>query len=239
MIYLIYVAAGHMPGAPEPDNYNVGMLRFLDTLKQHDPGAEYRLVVVNSRGSLDNPLRWDMVRAAKPALIVDYRGSGWDIGAQQYAVSMLNSQDWIVGFSSWAFFTRPGWLKRYVDAIAKYGDTLYGSMASYEVSPHIRGTGYCCRAGQFQGYPHRIDSREESLIGESRGWSFTNYFATSVDDPVLVTWDGFYIMPRWREARNTFRRGDQSNLINHDKHSFIFDEASDKERAVLEGRSWG
>jgi hypothetical protein len=40
-----------------------------------------------------------------------------------------------------------------------------------------------------------------------------------------------------RKLNNIFRRGDQSNIWTYDKHTEIFDNASDEEKIILANRS--
>lgn len=231
-INILYVVAGDTPGAPPGVLYRPGFDRFVRTFNENTPPVDYcNVILINSHGGLTQEMR-DQVPFAFKEMV--YSGNGWDIGAQQGAAELLSPNDWVICFSSWAYFTQPGWLERYRWAIVSGNDSLYGSMSSMENGPHLRGTGYCCNAKSFCEYPNKAMTREQSFTVESGPGSLTAWFQAERGGAYLLTWDGIYGLPLIREPSNIFRRGDQSNLINRDKHSMIYDVASPEERKRLE-----
>ena len=235
--HLCYVCAGNLEGAPPPEHYREGFHRFCRTIREFAPliGREeedthWRVVLINSNGGLNDDMRRSV---GFPFTEVKYDGKGWDIGAQQFCAQRLPLDEWMVCFSSWAYFTFDGWLDRYVTAVETNGDALYGSLTSHEAAPHIRGSGYCLRVESYLQYPHLVNSRDASFKAEFGPDSLTNWFIKNKRGAFLVTREGIYSHDMFRVPDNIFRRGDQSALINRDKHSLIYDQADETERRRL------
>ena len=109
-----------------------------------------------------------------PHEVIIYRGSGWDIGAHQFASLCMPPDDWVMCFSSWAHFRKEGWLRSYAEARDRFGDGLYGSTSAFEYNLHLRGTGFFVRCERMHRYPHGVNSREESFAFEiGTGFSVT------------------------------------------------------------------
>jgi hypothetical protein len=127
-------------------------------------------------------------------------------------------------------------LKRFVEARKQFGEGLYGSAGSFEVSPHIRCCFFGCNPKIFNEYPHEIGTREKTFQFECGRLNFTRWFKGKA---FMVTWDGVYEQPDWRKPPNIFRRGDQSNLIAWDKHSKVYASASPRGKKILERQADG
>jgi len=230
-IHVVYVVAGNIPGAPPGILYRPGFDRFVKTFSEFtEPTDRFDVVFVNSNGGMTDEMRAQIPFAFTE---IEYNEIGWDIGAQQGAAEKLPPSDWMICFSSWGYFTKKGWIERYIKAIDLNMDSLYGSMSSMENGAHIRGTGYCCKIGSMLEYPNRSTTRDKSFGVESGPGSLTNFFQNKKDGAFMITWDGIYAYDFFRKPENIFRKGDQSNLINRDKHSLIYDEADEKEKIRL------
>jgi hypothetical protein len=114
MINVTFILAGNTPGAPAPDIYKGAAKRFAETYKAYPAGFEHKLFLVNSNGGLTPDIAEFFNDI--PHDIITYRGSGWDIGAHQFAAFTMPAEDWIMCFSSWAHFRREGWLGAFVEA---------------------------------------------------------------------------------------------------------------------------
>jgi hypothetical protein len=231
MINLTFVLAGNLPNAPAPAHYREAARRFAETYKAYPPDYEHRLCLIDSNGGYSPEVA--EIFAGIPHEVIVYRGSGWDIGAHVYAAYTLPADDWVMCFSSWAHFRQRGWLKAFAEARERHGDGLYGSMASFEHRPHIRGTGFLIRCGRIQRYPYGCNSRTESLKFEVGPNSITNWCLRQGYGAWVVAPDGVYAMEDARSIRNGFRQGDQSNIWTFDKHTAIFEAADAAERAKL------
>ena len=165
--------------------------------------------------------------------IIQHDNSGWDIGAF-IGASKCSDADMMVCVGSNIHFSRGGWLERVVDVWGKYGPGLYGTSASFEISPHINTTGFCCSTEMLDEYPYPVKTKqgrynfEHGHHGRSTGimetdtnvqmtfWKRLHHAGFPV---MLVTWDGEWEWWDWRTPPNIFRRGDQSNMLFHWKHS--------------------
>lgn len=232
MINLAFIIAGNTPGAPPPLIYKAAAKRFADTYRQFPAGYEHKLYLINSNGGLTEEVAsyFDDI----PHEVIVYRGSGWDIGGQQYAAFTMPAEDWIMGLSSWTFFREEGWLRHFGQAIETHGDGLYGATTSFEHIPHVRGTAYLVRCGLMHRYPHGINSREDS-------WKLEADPKTSLTTWILERGLGAWLVTRTevvpiadsRKPDNVFRRGDQSNILIYDKHTEVFDKAGAWEKKCL------
>jgi hypothetical protein len=196
--------------------YQHGAQRWIDAYKKYETGYEHELVVINRYA--DNPD--SMFEGAKH---LTYLGGGWDCGAWQFAGREIDT-DLLVCFNSSTYVTGDGWLRRFVQAVEEYGDGLYGPLASYEIQPHIRTPCMSFQPHVVRGYPHEVNSREDTWRFEVFGFpplnvNFTQWVRSKGLQTRLVTWDGVYDLPDWRKPDNIFRRGDQSNLIVKDRHT--------------------
>jgi hypothetical protein len=174
--------------------------------------------------------------------VIDVKTNGWDIGSEQAAALQMDPDDWCFFMSAWGYFVMPDWLPKIKSAIEEHGDCLYGTQASGEINLHIRGSGYCCRAGAFNEYPHLVSSRAASFRWESGGESFDNLGFTNFhikrNGAWLVTPSGCHSYGNWLLIPNGFRSGNQSNILVWDKHTKIYDESTESEKSDLHQRSY-
>jgi hypothetical protein len=185
------------------------------------------LVVLCQRGGPNPVVReiWEGV----PAWFVEHRPPperDWEWAIQTTLAEY--PCDFMVGFCSRAFFHRPGWLKRVVDARLQYGDGFYGSMASYAgcplqthpaPNPHLRGTMWAFDMNTIREFPYQVLKMEDEYRLECGEWNLSLYYEAIGKPAMLVTFDGCYARPDWDNPANTFRKGDQSNLLNWDRHT--------------------
>ena len=210
--------------------YDHGACRWLDAYTKYDAGFSHELFIINRYA--DNP---DGMFLDLPGVWIThlrYDGGGWDCGAWQFAGRNVDT-DLLVCFNSSTYVTGDNWLRRFVDAAQTYGDGLYGPLTSYEIIPHVRTPCMIFQPRVINDYPVEVNSRDDTYRFESFGFSpeipnFTQWVHNKGLKTMLVTWDGEYDLPYWREPRNIFRRGDQSNLIVKDRHCEAY-EASDVE----------
>lgn len=236
MIHVTFVIAGNTPGAPPPSNYVAAAKRFADTYASFPADFEHRLVLLDSHGGYTHDIA-TFFRDI-PHLVVPYSGMGWDIGAHLHAAYTLPANDWIMCFSSWGHFRQRGWLKAFAQARGQHGDGLYGSTASFERSPHVRGTGFMVRCGRLRDYPHRVDTREESFEFEAGPESLTYWFRRRHYGVWIVTPNKTVTLAQARHLEHGFRRGLQTDIWTFDKHTDVFERSSAEEREILTGWSY-
>jgi hypothetical protein len=223
VIYLSYICA--------PGIYADGAKRFAETYQKYPAGTEHTLITVNTNGGLTPEVEthFDKMRSYQHNTWT----GGWDIGAHQHVANSRTPDTWLMCFSSWAYFDRPGWLAAFVEAREKYGKGLYGSTASKEDHLHLRGTGFFVPAEAIQKCPIGVNCRAESQEWEHGPENFTLWCMKNGFPPRLVAPSGVYEPAQWRELSNGFREGNQSDIWTRDKHTLIYDLAAPEARAIL------
>lgn len=175
----------------------------------------------------------------EPALHLSYSGTGWDIGAYQYAARGLFEYDFMICMNTAAYFRRGGFIDYMVAVRRSSGDGFFGPMASYEHRPHIRT---CCCAftpRTFLEYPLAVDTRDKTFLAESGPDSLTRWYTKRRLPVIMVACDDCYPESMWRTPDNIFRRGDQGNCPIWDRHCDIYAAASPQEKLTLEALANG
>lgn len=208
--------------------------RFAYTFKQYPPGDDYWLALVCNWGEPTDEIR-KLFQGTK-STFVDYPEDGCDIGSAQHVARMCDSPRLVLAMTTRCYFHREGWLKRYVEARAKYGPGLYGASGSWqEGTPHICTRGYAMDAGLWQRYPHIIDTRDKGPRFEAGDWCVSRWVQEDGMPLVQVTWDGERLFPHWRhpDEKEIFRRGGQAAMLVWDRHTKMYEEADDAEKQRL------
>lgn len=231
-----FVVPGHLTGSPPPEFYRPWVLRFAKSFQEFPPGFCHRLVLLNTNGGMDDEIR--SAFEPIPHDVMDYNGTGYDIGAHQYLAHSLQPEDWLMCFSSYAWFRQKDWMERFIRARTELGDTLYGSTASGQNRLHFRGTGFMCKAKHIQAYSVTVTTKIESFDFESGPDSLTQRMLRQ-GEIYLVTPTGAHTSGNSLLIPNGFRNGDQSNILTFDKHTDVYDNAGPEERAFLHGLSYG
>lgn len=216
------------------DQYNEAIVRWSKSYIRFKPRIDHELVCVNRYA--DNP---DALLDALVTRYVRYDGGGWDVGTWQFVAKTFYT-DLLVCCNTNTYFWKSGWLERFVEAVEQNGQGLYGPMASNEVNPHIRTPCMVFQPEVIAGYPHEVQTREDTYRFESMGWpdgtpNVTQWVRRSMGyKTMLVTWDGCYGPEDWRMPANIFRRGDQSNCIVKDHHCDYYTNAGEVDKRQLE-----
>lgn len=225
-IDLVYI---HVP----KDNEHVDFAaRFIATYHEYPPDFEHDTIIVCNGSSPTNFT--DCLFASIPnRKYFLWTDEGWDIRAFQ-EVAQISKADFMVCFGGPAYFRRRGWLKRMAEAWLKHGPGMYGSMATYEVTPHINTSGFWCSPELIRSYPIKCVTKHERYQFE-HGPNALWRMARSKGMPVmLVTWDGEWGPDQWRIPKNIYRRGDQSNCLSYFRHSDAYEMAGPAQKRHLE-----
>lgn len=208
----LHVIGKSTPEAPDPAYYAPFHNRFWKTYREFKPAIPHELHVTfcgpGSEGRTHS-----------------YTGGGWDIGAHQHAAKEIDA-DFIVFLATPVYFWKHGWLERLVEARQRFGDGLYGPMASYENAPHVRTSCFGTSPALMASWPTLVDNREKCAAFES--WPPLNFsrHVMKLGKPVkMVTQDECYDWTDWRKPENIFRRGDQTNTLVRDRHWDIYHDA--------------
>lgn len=212
--------------------YDEGARRWLASYLLYRPEMEHSVVTINRYADPEDDL------FASIGTEMRYNGSGWDCGAWKWAARNVEAP-FLVCFNSSCVIQGPCWLERLVGAAERHGQGIYGPLTSNEIAPHVRTPCMAFHPEVVNAYPKDCESREDTYRFESCGypdgtpnvtmWARRQGFQTR-----LVTWDGDYAPPDWRKPSNIFRRGDQSNLLVHDRHCAAYAASDAANKAMLE-----
>lgn len=232
-IDLVYL---HIARDPNFDEFS---RRFAKTYVEFPAGVEHRLTIVNCNG----PERDSLHEIFNPIATMDtrwlfYHGGGRDIGAHQEICQQLEG-DFSVFCSSRVYFWKSNWLLRMAQAREEFGRGLYGAMASYENTPHIRTCFYGCDPKDFLAYPFSVTEADDSYRFESGFGCFTDFFRHLKLPIVMVTWDDYYLLPQWRDCVNGFRDGDQSQCLVFDRHTDLYRDADGDQKTRMRNMANG
>jgi hypothetical protein len=205
---------------------------FVSSYAKFPPGADHETLVVFNNGE---PTDEDRARFSPlpKCRFLNWNNSGQDIGGF-IAASQIITSDCAVYFGCTSYLQRAGWLERMLTVWAKYGPGFYGSLGTYEVSPHINTTGFWCAPEMLRKYPHRVNVKKERYAFEHGDRALWLLVAKSGFPALLATWDGEYSWPDWRRPWNIYRRGDQSNCLTYFRHSTNYALASSETKRYME-----
>ena len=209
--------------------------RFVESYLKHPPGFTHRTVVVsqNARPTKEYKALFASLPNVK---YFNYDNSGWDIGAF-IELSKTMNDDLAVYFGSSASVMREGWLARMVEAWQKHGQGFYGSLATYEISPHINTSGFWCPPKLMAAYPIKVVTKRQRYDfehGRNAMWKMVHESGLKV---LLVTWDGEYVWQEWRKPLNIYRRGDQSNCLTSFRLSHYYSDSGQPQKRLQESQA--
>jgi len=210
--------------------YKHGEARLLESYLKYKPEIEHELVIIDRYGNSDH----DVAGANH----LRYDGGGWDCGAWQFAGRSIDTE-LLVCFNSSCVIQGTQWLERFVDAVEKHGEGLYGPLTSNEISPHVRTPCMIFQPKVINEYPVEVRSRADTYSFESCGFpsgtlNFTQWCSKVGYETMLVTWYGEYDQAHWRDPANIFRKGNQRSLIVWDRHCFAYEAADEAGKGRLE-----
>lgn len=235
------------------DEFRPYVKRFCDSLRQFDPGCEYELAVIFNGGDVDAitetmktfvdlPFKFDpqgRFLDLEQVKFYRYRGTGCDIGSFLWFSKRKNENVFLVCCNTRVYAHRAGWLKEMMLARGTFGPGLYATAISKESGAlHV-----CCRcfgmdSEDLANYPHSIDSREKGQFFENGAGNLYAWCNQEMMMCYLVTFNEVANIstdpsdPCWT-ASDIYRKGDQSNMLVHDRHSNIYHNASPEEKERL------
>lgn len=217
-VVMVYV---HVPGDVEHLSLTK---RFVETYLKFPPEYPHRTIIVSQKEKPNDEMRQLLLKLPNASFYI-HDDTGWDIGAF-IAVSRIVSDDFMVCFGGTSYLQRAGWLKRMVDVWRQEGPGYYGTLGTYEISPHINTSGFFCLPELLAEYPYRIDTKADRYEFEHGSLALFKRCLANGIRTRIVTWDGSYEWPDWRKPPNVYRRGDQSNLLTCFRHTDNYQRAA-------------
>jgi len=195
--------------------------QFLDSYRDNPPGYPHDSIVVFNNGSPTDADR-AMFECLPKCRFIEHNNAGWDIGGFR-AASQAMTTDFGVYFGNTAHVRRAGWLDRMEAVWEKFGPGIYGSLATYEISPHLNTTGIWCPPSFITAYPYNVLTKPDRYNFEHGPDAFWRMVWQAGFPALLATWDGEYNWEHWRLPNNIYRRGDQSNCLSFFRHTRAFE----------------
>ncbi len=209
------------------DQYKTLAERFTGTYGVCDPGVKHNTVILcNGYASPDLKALFSKMPNVEFFL---HDNVGWDLGAYMKLAAKLKTGPMFCLASS-AHVRKPGWLRKVLDAWNEFGPGIYGTLATYEVRPHICTTGFMIPAELMAAYPLPVTDKHSRYEFEHGVNSMVNLAIRSGVTVKLVTWDGVYDWPDWRKPENVYCKGDHSNVITFFTHGDSYELGSPQEK---------
>ena len=207
--------------------------RFAATWKDFPPGVRSELIAVLSGPT--NPEITSLLEGMNPRY-VEYSGKGFDLGAQQFVAINSHPDNFMINFTTRVFFHREGWLAPLVRDRIKYGPGLYGASASREGSttgPYVCTRGHSMDAWIFSLYPTDIYSRDQGVSVECGPRCLTR-FVESIGLPARISfWESSHRTEDAINLPNSFRVGNQKEMLFWDRHTKLFDDSTESDKLTL------
>lgn len=217
------------------NQYTQNTTHFLRSYFANPPGHDHDTVIVFNNGKPTNADR-AMFLSMPNVSFFEHDNAGFDIGAH-IAVSKTLKCDLAVYFGGTAYLQRAGWLARMVEASKKHGLGLYGSLSTFEVSPHLNTTGFWCHPIFVASYPIRVTNKPQRYDFEHGPNALWRIVTANGFPALLVTWCGEYGWKHWRTPPNIYRRGSQANCLTYFNHSTTYGLASPELKRILESHA--
>lgn len=209
------------------DEFALHTERFIESYEKHDPGVEHELFVLAKCDVL--PSRLPDIKAT----FVAVGEEGYDVGPfRRMAEPFSDDYDRLVLLGSYSRILCDGWL-----AMLVQGGPLASATGSWEIRPHLR-TNALSVAPKILSMMPKVETRKDCLDFE---FGPRNIYRTAMDagvEGVVVGKRGVYRHRDWRLS-NTFRVGEQEDLLVADKRTDDFATADPDRREMLRRLAWG
>lgn len=241
---MVKVALSYSVPCQTEENWQVfkpDVERFVESWHQFPPGIDCALFAMCLEREASKEIR--ELFAGLPVVFMVYPGTGFDGGAAQFLSKQLDGY-FLIGMGARVHFFRKGAVREMAIARMKRGPGLYGCTCSKEARVHIRPSFYGIDSNYLRLYPATITSPETGTqfeIGNEFGeLSLLSWCEATGIPSYMVYWNGvFQNKADWFSQPNTFRRGDQTNLLVWDKRTDLYASADDAEKAQLQRLAFG
>jgi hypothetical protein len=236
--------------------------RFVDSYAQHPAGAEHRLVIAACGESADAPLEPLLAKfAALEHEVAHFDGPRIDLQTYFEVVGRDHSSQEFVFMNSYCRPLSGNWLKIFLDGLRTDGVGIVGAGGTYETivrnmrwplglryfwafngfpNPHVRTSCFAISRKSIGliDWPE-VRTKRDAWKFESGRKSITRQLAGEGLRALVVGRDGKrYEVDDWRQSE-TFRSGEQQNLLVADLRSDDYAQADAAERARLAKFAWG
>ena len=246
-IAVLYLARG-----ADPD-WLRSVQRFVASYKRHAAGSEHRLYVIyKGFGSKSDLARAITLFAGLRAGAIHLPDSGFDIGAYFAATDRIE-QDCLCLLNTHSELMGSRWLEKLALHLNRREVGLVGATGSFESllpldkrfpkfpNVHLRSNGFMIKRALFREVLGDvvIREKEEAYRVESGPTSLTNAVFARGLKVMIVGRNGRAYSPRWWPASETFRQGDQPNLLIADNQTRAYAQANWHVKRSLAELAWG
>ncbi len=214
-----------------PKDWADRLNNFIDSYKRSSDINTADLFICSSGGSPHKRYE-EKLKDIKYKLIV-YYGTGWDIGAYQFAAYKILEYDFAIFVNANVSFVNNNWLVYFKNAFKKYGYGVYGASSSFEISPHIRTSCIASPPSLLISYPITARSRYDGCVFEHSPKNFSLWCMSKKINCFVVTSKNVTALLDSRRIINQFRSGDQSLCLISDRHIEIYNRADKREKITL------
>ena len=223
----VNVAYIYLPGDEEHKRW---AHRFVFSITHHRPSLPYKFTVICNGPHFDGE---EVFGPMGKYQVFHHDDSGWDIGGY-IAFSKVCSDDILYCMGGTAYVRSDAWLERPLESWSKHGPGMHGTLATFEIRPHINTSGFITTPELLSAYPLPVESKQHRYEFEHGFNSFWIMVNRAGLQTLLVTHCGEYSWPDWRHPPNIYRRGDQSNLLTHFRHTDNYAAADPTLRGFME-----
>jgi hypothetical protein len=229
--------------------------RFVDSYRAHPAGVDHRLLAVFA-GPEEDRTPFHEAFAAVEHDRLDL-GLGMDLAHYRTAVDRTDAASYCF-VNTVSEVLADGWLGVMAAALAEDGVGMVGATGSYETpnavrpgpmrrmrpgfenfpNPHLRTNGFAMERGLIEELAWPLEmTREETVALEGGSRSLTRQVRSRGLRTLVVGRDGAYPPERWRQS-DTFRHGDQRNLLLGDNRTRHYAEGGAVSRFGLAWLAW-
>ena len=222
---------------PLPERWTDILRRFVESYRAFGAGYSHDLYICASGAPLTH--HSTAILAGTDFSLLRYNGGGWDIGAYQHAARQLLEYDFVVCLNSQAHIHKANWLRFFAEAFERFGAGVYGASSSFEIAPHIRTSCIAFKPLLILQYPLNIRCRYDAAVFEHSPKNFSLWALKKQLPVCVVTQSGVDQLAESRKRPDIFRRGNQDDLLVHDRHTIMYGSASPAEKEKLERQADG
>ena len=197
-----------------PEHY-ARAVAFAQTLYRYPAGFPHRLVVVSNGGTPDT--KTEALFAGAGAEFFERACVAKDIGAYQQCAREIPC-DLMVFLGGSTYIRGANWLLPVVRSFRRRGPGIYGSMVNcgderFNVSPHVRTTGFWMPPALLNRYPIQVMHEHERYPFEHGPECLTTWVSKQKLGCWAVTWTSEYQLSDWTKIPDGFHRSQQEGLI--------------------------
>jgi len=229
--------------------------RFLDSYRAHPAGAPHRLLLLLA-GPPEDRLPSKQLFAELPHEVLEV-GAGMDLGHYRTAVDRVAAERYCF-LNTVSEPLVEGWLDRLERELLRPGVGMVGATGSHESpnsvrpgplrrlrpgfepfpNPHLRTNGFAMERDLILELEWGTDlTREQTVMLEGGSRSLTRQVRERGLETLVVGRDGAYPPDRWRGS-DTFRSGEQANLLLADNRTRHYQEGGGLVRRGLAWLAW-